>query len=83
MTANQTKALAPIDPVDVEVSCRAYSLAADLRKIAVSSNQAHFYFILILQHVELQFFSLSFLCITMVYRLRISLILVMIDNSMM
>ena len=48
MTAIQTKALGPIEPVDVEVSCRAYSLAADLRTIAVSSNQAHFYFVLIL-----------------------------------
>ena len=48
MTANQTKALRPNDPVDVEVNCRVYSLAADLRTIAASSNQAHFYFVLIL-----------------------------------
>ena len=47
MTANQIKALGPIETVD-EVSCRAYSLAADLRTIAVFSNQAHFYFVLIL-----------------------------------
>ena len=46
MAANQTKDIGLIEIVDVKVSCRAYPLAAD--PIAASSNEARFYFVLIL-----------------------------------